>query len=56
MDVWEIVEGGYTFPTTIPTDRAGKNKYETNAKVVNTLLGILSQSKFFKVMQLKSAK
>ena len=26
-DVWEIVEGGYTFPTTIPTDAAGKMKY-----------------------------
>ena len=49
-DVWEIVEGGYTFPTTIPTDTVGKKKYETNAKAINTLLGILSQSEFFKVM------
>ena len=44
IDVWEIVEGGYTFPSTIPIDTAGKNQYETNAKVVNTLLGSLSQS------------
>jgi len=50
------VEGGYTFPTTIPTDTAGKKQYETNARVVNTLLGGLSQSDFVKVMQLKSAK
>ena len=42
-DVWEIVEGGYTFPSAIPTDTTGKKKYETNAKVVNTLLGSLSQ-------------
>ena len=42
-DVWEIVEGGYTFPSAIPTDVAGKKKYETNAKAVNTLLGSLSQ-------------
>ena len=56
MDVWEIVEGGYTFPTTIPTDTAGKKQYETNARVVNTLLGSFSKSEFFKVMQLKSAK
>ena len=49
-DVWEIVEGGYTFPTTIPTDTTGKKQYETNAKAVNTLLGSLSQSEFFKVM------
>ena len=56
MDVWEIVEGGYTFPTAIPTDTAGKKQYETNAKAVNTLLGSLSQSEFVKVMQLKTAK
>ena len=50
------MEGGYTFPTAIPTDTAGKKQYETNSRAVNTLLGSLSQSKFFKVMQLKSAK
>eukprot|EP00253_Pinus_taeda_P002568 PITA_02568 len=55
-NVWEIVEGGYKFPSTIPTDVAGKKKYEDNAKAVTTLLGSLSQSKFFKVMQLKSTK
>ena len=55
-DVWEIVEGGYTFLIAIPIDTAGKNQYETNAKVVNILLGSLSQSEFVKVMQLKSAK
>eukprot|EP00253_Pinus_taeda_P007936 PITA_07936 len=55
-NVWEIMEGGYTFPSAIPTDRAGKKQYETNAKAVNTLLGSLSQSKFVKVIQLKSAK
>ena len=55
-DVWEIVEGGYTFPSSIPIDAVGKKQYETNAKVVNTLLGSLSQSEFVKVMQFKSAK
>jgi len=44
IDVWEIVEGGYTFPSAIPTDAVGKKQYETNAKAVNTLLGTLSQS------------
>eukprot|EP00253_Pinus_taeda_P025462 PITA_25462 len=52
----EIVEGGYTFPLAIPTDTTGKNQYETNAKAVNTLLGSLSQSKFVKIMQLKTVK
>ena len=55
-DVWEISEGGYNFPIALPTDTKGKKKYETNAKVVNTLLGSLPQSEFVKVMQLKSAK
>jgi len=56
MNVWEIVEGGYTFPTTIPTDTVGKKKYETNARVVNTLLGSFSQTEFVKYIYLKSAK
>eukprot|EP00253_Pinus_taeda_P026900 PITA_26900 len=55
-DVWEIVEGGYQFLATIPKDSIGKNLYETNTKDVNTLLGSLSESEFFKVMQLKTAK
>ena len=53
-DVWEIMEGGYTFPSAIPTDTEGKKQYETNAKAVNTLLGSLSQLEFVKVIQLKS--
>jgi len=56
IEVWDIIEEGYTFPLATPTDTAGKKQYETNAKVVNTLLGSLSQSKFVKVMQLKTAK
>ena len=50
------MEGGYTFLSAIPTNTVGKKKYETNAKAINTLFGSLSQSKFFKFMQLKSAK
>eukprot|EP00253_Pinus_taeda_P013639 PITA_13639 len=56
IDVWEIVEGGYTFPLAIPTDTVGKTQYETNAKVTNKLVGSLSQLEFVKVMQLKPAK
>ena len=55
-EVWDIIDTGYTFPSATPTDTAEKKKYETNAKVVNTLLGCLSQSEFVKVMQYKSAK
>eukprot|EP00253_Pinus_taeda_P007767 PITA_07767 len=55
-EVWDIIDTGYTFPSATPTDLAEKKKYETNAKAVNTLLGCLSQSKFVKVMQFKSAK
>eukprot|EP00253_Pinus_taeda_P029059 PITA_29059 len=53
---WEIMEGGYTFPSAVPTDTAVKKKYETNAKAINTLLGSLSQSEFAKVMQLKTTE
>eukprot|EP00253_Pinus_taeda_P036394 PITA_36394 len=55
-EVWDIVETRYTFPSATLTNTADKKQYETNAKVVNTLLGSLSQSEFVKVMQLKSAK
>eukprot|EP00253_Pinus_taeda_P016292 PITA_16292 len=55
-EVWDIIDTGYTFPSATPTNPAKKKKYETNAKVVNTLLGCLSQSEFVKVMQFKSAK
>ena len=49
MDVWEILEGGYTFPTTIPIDTIGKKDYETNAKGVTILLRSLSKSEFAKI-------
>eukprot|EP00253_Pinus_taeda_P031766 PITA_31766 len=55
-EVWDIIDTGYTFLASTPTDLTEKKKYETNAKAVNTLLGCLSQSQFFKVMQYKSAK
>eukprot|EP00253_Pinus_taeda_P030326 PITA_30326 len=55
-EVWDIIDTGYTFPSTTPTDPVEKKKYETNAKAVNTLLGCLSQSEFVKFMQYKSAK
>eukprot|EP00253_Pinus_taeda_P001466 PITA_01466 len=52
-EVWDIIDTGYTFPSTTPTDLAEKKKYETNAKAVNTLLGCLSQSEFIKVKRAK---
>jgi hypothetical protein len=55
-DVWAIVEGGYQYPSTVPTDPAERKTYETNAKAVNALLGSLTESEFVKVMQLNTAK
>src|SRR5271168_2258993 len=55
-EVWNIVETGYAFPSTTPTDADEKKKYETNAKAVSTLLGCISQTEFMKVMHYKSAK
>eukprot|EP00253_Pinus_taeda_P023507 PITA_23507 len=53
IEVWDIIETGYTFPSSTPTDTASKKQYETNAKAVNTLLGSPSQSEFVKVKQAK---
>ena len=55
-DVWAIVEEGYQYPASIPTDAAERKKYEINAKAVNVLLGSMSESEFAKVMQLHTAK
>ena len=56
VDIWGIVEGGYQYPTSIPTYGVERKKYEINAKVVEALLGSLSETEFVKVMQLNSAK
>ena len=42
-DVWAIVEEGYQYPASIPTDVAERKKYEFNAKAVNVLLGSMSE-------------
>ena len=56
IDIWEIMEGGYKFPSAIHTNTTGRKQYEINAKVVTILLASLSKLEFVKVMQLKSAK
>eukprot|EP00253_Pinus_taeda_P010855 PITA_10855 len=53
IDVWGIVEGGYTYPSATPTDTAGRKKYELNAKADTILLGSLLQSEFVKVKRAK---
>ena len=55
-EVWAIVEEGYQYPASIPTDAAGRKKYEINSKAVNVLLGSMSKPEFAKVMQLNSTK
>ena len=42
--------------TSVPIDPATRKNYETNEKVVNVLLGSLTESKFFKVIQLNTIK
>ena len=42
-EVWDIVETRYTFPSATPTYSAEKKKYKTNAKAVNTLLGVIGK-------------
>ena len=50
------MEEGYQYPASIPTDAVERKKYETNAKAVNALMGILAESEFVKVMQLNTTK
>ena len=50
------MEGGYEYPIAVPTEETKKKTYETNAKVVNALLGSMTESKFVKVMQLNKSK
>eukprot|EP00253_Pinus_taeda_P027975 PITA_27975 len=40
-EVWDIIDTGYTFPSSTPTDLAGKKQYETNAKVKRAKLQTL---------------
>ena len=54
--VWVIVEGGYQYLASIPTDAMTRKKYEMNAKAVNALLGSLTELEFVKVMQLNTTK
>ena len=49
-DVWAIVEGGYRYLATVPTDPMERKNYETNAKAVNALLGSLTKVEFVKVI------
>ena len=43
-DLWAIIEGGYQYPATVPTDPRERKNYETNEKAVNVLLGSLIES------------
>jgi len=55
-DVWEIVESGYQYLATIPTNIAGKKGYEIIANAVNAFLGSLDETEFVNVMQLKTTE
>jgi hypothetical protein len=54
--IWKLVMTGYIAPTTLPTDSVGKKPSEHNAKDINVILCILSESEFVKVMHCKSTK
>ena len=50
------MEKGYQYLVVVPMDPTERKTYEINAKVVNALLGSLSESEFVKVMQFNTAK
>jgi len=49
-NVWVIVEGGYQYLASITKNTTWKKQYETNAKVVNAILGSIVESEFMKFM------
>lgn len=53
-DVWEIIESGYQNLACIPSDTKGNKQYETNVKVVNSILESLDETEFVKVIQLNT--
>jgi len=55
-DVWISVVNGYIAPTTAPSDVVAKKLCNDNSRVVNAILGGLSNPIFVKVMHCKLAK
>ena len=53
FDSWKSIVTGYTTPTTPPTYVTRKKPSENNAKAMNVILCVLSESDFFKVMHCK---
>jgi hypothetical protein len=56
FDVWKSVVDGYTAPATPPIDIAGKNICNDNSRVVNVILGGLTNPLFVKVMHCNFSK
>ena len=54
--VWRSVEKEYEVPGDLPIDKGELDKYEANAKGLNTILSGLTNSMFVKVMQCKTTK
>jgi len=55
-DAWKYVENGYIDPSTPPIDIVAKNLCNDNSRVVNAILGGLTNLIFVKVKHCKSAK
>jgi hypothetical protein len=55
-DVWLFVVNGYIAPTDAPSDVYTKKICDDNSRVVNAILGGLSNPIFVKVMHCKLAK
>ncbi|KAH9299833.1 hypothetical protein KI387_031515, partial [Taxus chinensis] len=52
----DVVDSGYTVPTTPPTNQTGKRVVENNSKAMNAILCGLAEAEFVKVMQCDTAK
>lgn len=56
LTIWEVVDVGYTTPSTPPTDAMGKKLYESDSKKKNTFIYGLVDSDLVKIMGCKTKK
>jgi hypothetical protein len=56
FDIWQLFMTSYIAPKNTPIDVVGKKASENDAKSMNAILCLLSESEFVKVMHCKSAK
>ena len=57
LEVWQIVEDGYTIPNDLSTlGIVEKRRYDCNSRAANLIMGAVVDSKLIKIVHLSTAK